>query len=109
MFTQPCFSCGILYLVSQLINKKKSIQALVLKSTTISGLEDDDDEERYNDVRDETTVNVNEEEEIKEEPEDVEVKEEVVDDDVVLIICLCILFIEIMLYFVFRMGKMRLG
>ncbi|XP_018569257.1 CCAAT/enhancer-binding protein zeta [Anoplophora glabripennis] len=80
LFTQPCFSCGLLYLVSQIITKKKSVQALVLKATSIDGLEDDDDEERYCDVKDETTVGVDEVEEIKQEDEDVEIKEEDVND-----------------------------
>lgn len=82
MFTQPCFSCGILYLVSQIIGKKKSILALLLKATTVDGLEDDDGEEKYCDVTDETTATTDEAE-IKQESEDVEIKEEDMNDKVV--------------------------
>lgn len=55
---QPAFACGVLYLVSQLMGKRENIQSLVLKQTTINGLDDDsDDEEKYHDVKnDETEV-----------------------------------------------------
>lgn len=85
MFTQPCFSCGILYLVSQIITKKKSIQALILKSTTIDSLEEDDDE-RYSDVKDEIQTHIIDEEDIKQDT-DIEVKD--VNDSEVLYYILC--------------------
>ncbi|XP_050506549.1 CCAAT/enhancer-binding protein zeta [Diabrotica virgifera virgifera] len=70
LFTQPCFSCGILFLVSQLMNKKKDLQALTLKQSAPISFEDDDDEEKYQDVKEE-----NEEiPEIKEEVDDEEFK-----------------------------------
>ncbi|KAJ8957549.1 hypothetical protein NQ318_020588 [Aromia moschata] len=77
LFTQPCFSCGILYLVSQLIGKKGQVQALVLKQVSMNGLEDDEGEERYHDVKEEIVdVDDWESKEIKQEIEDVEVKVE---------------------------------
>lgn len=43
LFTQPCFSCGILYLVSQLMIKKSGLQALILKQTVSFDINDEDD------------------------------------------------------------------
>ncbi|CAG9822378.1 unnamed protein product [Phaedon cochleariae] len=33
LFTQPCFSCGILFLVSQLMGKREHLQALILSES----------------------------------------------------------------------------
>ncbi|KAJ8970201.1 hypothetical protein NQ314_001348 [Rhamnusium bicolor] len=82
-FTQPCFSCGILYLISQLMGKRKNVQAVVLEKTSTVHFEDDDEEERYHDVK-ENVVNVEdsiEVNEIKEEIEDVEKKEEDIEEN----------------------------
>ncbi|KAJ8925033.1 hypothetical protein NQ315_001204 [Exocentrus adspersus] len=78
LFTQPCFSCGVLYLVSQILVKKKPTQALVLDAAAVNALDDDEGEEKYLDA---TTV------EIKEDPDqdttliDINEKEEDVKPD----------------------------
>lgn len=53
MYTEPSFSCGILYLVSSLIRKNPAIQALVLKqcNLNIEAAEEDDEEEKYVDAK----------------------------------------------------------
>ncbi|XP_056642195.1 CCAAT/enhancer-binding protein zeta [Diorhabda sublineata] len=43
MYAQPCFSCGILYLISQLMIKKNGLQALILKQTVSVDIKDEDD------------------------------------------------------------------
>ncbi|RZC38241.1 CCAAT/enhancer-binding protein zeta, partial [Asbolus verrucosus] len=70
LFAQPSFSCGILYLISQLMGKKTNIQSLVLKQSTLNGIDEDDDEERYHDVKNDE-VNVDEENKTQSEDEDV--------------------------------------
>lgn len=56
-FTQPSFSCGILYLVSQLIGKKPHIQSLISKQLLLCN-DDDDDEEKYHDVKTENDEDI---------------------------------------------------
>ncbi|XP_064211688.1 CCAAT/enhancer-binding protein zeta [Tribolium castaneum] len=53
LLMQPAFACGVLYLISQLMGKKQNIQSLVLKQTVLKNDgSDDEDEERYHDVKD---------------------------------------------------------
>lgn len=63
LYTEPSFSCGILYLVSQLITKNPTVQALLLKPPTVPVLNEleDDDEEKYTDavLEEESTDNTN--------------------------------------------------
>ncbi|CAG9770496.1 unnamed protein product [Ceutorhynchus assimilis] len=85
MYVQPNFSCGLLYLVSQLISKKPGLQALTLKELNATNLDqfEDEEEEKYYDIKDEKEdleyeTNKNEDPvilnaeaiEIKEEPEE---------------------------------------
>ncbi|KAJ8976913.1 hypothetical protein NQ317_014085 [Molorchus minor] len=83
LYTQPSFTCGIMYLVSQLIGKKKDALALILKQATVDGLDEDDDEgeEKYHDVKEEVDVDECQSIEIKQEVEDVEIKEEIAKED----------------------------
>lgn len=50
LYTAPCFSCGILFLVSQLIMKKPEIQAFVSKQSSINMEDEGNEEEKYEDV-----------------------------------------------------------
>ncbi|KAJ3662377.1 hypothetical protein Zmor_006730 [Zophobas morio] len=70
LFMQPSFACGVLYLVSQLMGKKTGIQSLILKQTTVNGLEEDD-EEKYHDVKTDEEIEIKHENEIDEEDEDI--------------------------------------
>lgn len=63
---EPSFACGILYLISQLINKNRALLAIVLTQTVF---EDDDTEEKYFDAK----VDI--------DPNAVQIKQEVEDDD----------------------------
>ncbi|CAG9857672.1 unnamed protein product [Phyllotreta striolata] len=87
LYAQPCYSCGILYLISQLMNKRGDIKAFVMKRSEISAFENDEDEEKYHDIKEET-IEIKEEsdneDEVKEEITTnglVEIKEEPVDED----------------------------
>lgn len=87
LFVQPSFSCGILYLITQLFSKKTNLQALTLKELDLPDLDRfGDDEEKYYDIKDEkddailpleeepgTIANSNEENDCS---DDVEIKEE---------------------------------
>ncbi|KAG5887431.1 hypothetical protein JTB14_024630 [Gonioctena quinquepunctata] len=69
LFAQPCFACGILYLISQLMSKKENIQALTLKQSMIDGLDEEEFEEKYKDVADDTVGDISLDE-LKEEVDD---------------------------------------
>lgn len=52
LFTLPNFSCGILYLINQLLNKKENLLSLSYKPSFHELIEDDSDgEEKYFDVK----------------------------------------------------------
>ncbi|KAL3275496.1 hypothetical protein HHI36_020256 [Cryptolaemus montrouzieri] len=63
----PSFTCGILFLISQLIGKKNSVHSVIQKQIPLSNLEDDgDDEEVYKDAQ----IDL-----------DTSIKEEIISDD----------------------------
>ncbi|XP_044748436.1 CCAAT/enhancer-binding protein zeta [Coccinella septempunctata] len=55
------FTCGILYLISQLLNKKKGLLSTIQKATLSVLDEDDDGEEKYNDVKVDAEIEVKDE------------------------------------------------
>lgn len=60
LYSTPCVSCGLLYLVSQLITKKPQLHAVTLKSTTLTqdSADDDDEEEeeKYVDAKEDVDL-----------------------------------------------------
>nr|XP_023028431.1 CCAAT/enhancer-binding protein zeta [Leptinotarsa decemlineata] len=79
LYTQPSFSCGILYLISQLLSKKENVLSLTLSQLTIDGLDEDDDdfEEKYGaNAKDQVDASV---QEIKEEVEDPDFSQQITE------------------------------
>lgn len=60
LYSTPCVSCGILYLVSQLIAKKPQLHAVTLKCTVLveatANGDDDEQEEKYSDAKEDVDL-----------------------------------------------------
>ncbi|XP_019763522.2 CCAAT/enhancer-binding protein zeta [Dendroctonus ponderosae] len=79
LFVQPSFSCGILYLITQLFSKRTNLQALTLKELELPDLDRfGDDEEKYYDIKDEKDDSILQ---LEEKPGPATVSESIADNN----------------------------